>query len=334
MSENKIFTLHLPAELEDKIMEDRNSFLPTMNKSSFISLIIMNYHDQYEMKYLKLRDVIKNSVKKEDSNLVLSDSSYNNIVWSIVEHMENNRLSNEKKSRKDRKINLRLNTKGNEELDLILDSIPAGSTQNSFVRSILSSYLDLPKAERERILCKKNLSKIMDALDKNCKILLTTKKSKFTINPIEIYSSKEQLFNYLIYETEPNVKHPERKMMSIHLKNIVDVHPSFLEERVLSEYYRIKMDRMIKNGVQFGSENQYYKVKFNKDGKNRFKFSYLEKPDPIEVDEENGIYTFDCTQFHFRRYFAPFYNEMEILEPESEIEYLKQILKETQNIYQ
>lgn len=93
---------------------------------------------------------------------------------------------------------------------------------------------------------------------------------------------------------------------------------------------------MKRNGVQFSiHDDTIYKIRFTEDGLKRYNnLNYLEKPVALEnSDPETGIYYFDCSEMHFKNYFAHFYDEMEVLEPKEMREYLLGLGQRMVNMY-
>lgn len=332
---NNIFTLHLPIEISKRIEQDRISFLPSSSKSSFVVNIITNYYDLYDAKYQDLTSILKVAIKKEIGSKSLDDYSYENVIWTIYEHMEQRQLSTNKKTGKKDRINIRLNSKNNESLVFILEKTPSGANHSSYLTSILISYLELPKQEREKIIFKDTIDKINNALLNKCKLRFSTSNSTYIANPIGIFNSSEELFNYFVYELDSDQEHKERRMRQVHIRNMKAVSLRLQQSIELSKDYTKKLEQMLKNGVQFGTgDGTIYKVQLTKSGIKKFESSYLEQPKPMNDDyKETGILYLDCSSFQLERYFAPFYKEAKILEPKEEVEKIAKKFEEAYHQY-
>ncbi|MBQ0066052.1 MAG: WYL domain-containing protein [Firmicutes bacterium] len=326
---NDIITLNLDKNTNERISEDLMAFMPHSKKSSFISHVIIHYFDDYIQKYDTLKDVILNAIKKEDANYPLDRIQMENVVWTIMEHIERNKYSVQKKEKKEVKINIRIGKANGEDLENIIEHTPPGSDVSSFLRSILISYLSLPKNEREKIVYADLIKKIENAIKNDYKIRFQTNYKKYIASPMEISASREQLYNYLIFESDDR-----KKIQNIHIKNIKSLYVT-REKREFSKDFPIYLEKMKRNGVQFViNSNIIYKLRLSSTGINIFNASYLERPEPLpQSNLEEGILYLDCSYFQLQRYFAPFYEHVQIIEPKEQAEQLQTKLQSTLDQY-
>lgn len=227
-------------------------------------------------------------------------------------------------------------------MDFILNSRPINASESEYLANIIYSYLKEPQYERERIIYKDIIKTINEAIQSNRSIRIKTKSSKENnennfiiqnVDPKEICTSKEGLYNYLLYQvySEKNQKY---YASTIHIYNILSVYVD-KKQRIFYPDIEKQFLKMKRNGVQFSiNGNVVYKIKLTDKGKVLFNSRYLERPVPLSnSDIDNGIYYFDCSELQFKSYFAPFGKEVIFLEPKKIIHELVQEYKDIINSY-
>lgn len=317
MTDNLI-TIYLDSIAYKKIIHDQELFKTGKNKSEIIKKIIINHYSKYEVNINELKQKIKDTIINESDNHQFNEEKYLNIAWKITKYLteKTNVFSNETKKQK-RKINIRKNKK-DSELEFILDSCPKNASESEYLANIIYSYLKEPQYERERIIYKDIINMINEAIKNNQSIRIKTKLDNNKIqyiNPKEICVSKEELYNYLLYQAYSERK-KEYYASTIHIYNILsvyhDTNPRKFQPNIEEQFNKMKL-----NGVQFSiNGDTVYKVKLTENGKSLFRSRYLERPVPLlESDESKGIYYFNCSEMQFESYFAPFRKDVIILEP-------------------
>lgn len=317
--ENENLTLYINQKIANQLNSDKIHFHNNGSKSEFIKKIIVNYHPEYNKEKINLRNKIQESINSEAKSKNIKSIDSSNIAWNITKYLEESSL--DKNFKKKIKIHLRINSK-DDAFELILNSKPKNASMSGFLENILYSYLEKPLYEREKIIFKETYNELKTAISRKQQVKIKSKSNNSNIlkikkiDPYEICVSEEELFNYVLYKEN---KEGIETVRSIHLYNIqfVYIQPSnsnFNEEDI------IKFNRMKRNGVQFSiNDNTIYKIKLTEKGMHFYKnIKYLEKPKALEGSEtENDILLFDCSRTQLENYFASFYEEFEILEPES-----------------
>ncbi len=337
MTDNLI-TIYLDSIAYKKIIHDQELFKTGKNKSEIIKKIIINHYSKYEVNINELKQKIKDTIINESDNHQFNEEKYLNIVWKITKYLteKTNVFSNETKKQK-RKINIRKNKK-DSELEFILDSCPKNASESEYLANIIYSYLKEPQYEREKIICRDIIDTINEAIQNKQSIRIITKSNKEnrvqSINPKEICTSQEGLYNYLLYQGFSD-KSKKYYASTIHIYNILSVHID-MNHIAFQSNIEEQFNKMKRNGVQFSiNGNTVYKVKLTENGKFLFKSRYLERPVPLPKSDENiGIYYFDCSEMQFKSYFAPFRKDVIILEPKEMVDEIIQEYKDAMYSYQ
>lgn len=332
--ENIIISIYLKTRTINLLKKEIKIFHLETNLSSLIKKIITNHYPSYEKTNKYLKNQIKKSIEYSDN---FNDKDLDNIVWSVQNFLSNvNEFSNQNDIEKNyrKKISLRINKNDFEFTSIIYNSSQYLST---FINAIILSYLNKPQQTREKILFKDINNKIETAINNSQVIEImykTTYQSKIknrNVIPYKLSISREELYNYLLYqENKENKKYAK----SIHLYNIVhirilDQHED-VDKNVLKNFNKMEL-----NGVQFSiNEDVKYKILLSEEGKKIFNYCYLERPYKLsETDETNGIYYFNCSELQLFRYFAPFFKNAIILEPYEVNEKFKKYIQESLSNY-
>lgn len=321
-----IITIYLNPIANKKIIQDQELFKTGPNKSALIKKIIINYHSKYRSNINELKQKIKDAIKNEIRDNQFDENQFLCIACDITKYLsEKTIVINDEKKEHKKKISIRKN-KNDSELEYILNSCPYNFSESIYLTNIIYSYLKEPQYEREKIIYGDILCSINDAIQNKQSIRIKTKSDNKiqSIDPKEICTSQEGLYNYLLYQIydKNNQKYYTR---TIHIYNILSVHLdtslSTFQPDIEEQFKKMKS-----NGVQFSiNDNTIYKVKLTEAGKMLFSKRYLERPKPLsESDESNGIYYFNCSNMQFKSYFAPFRKDVIILEPKEMIDEILQ----------
>lgn len=321
--ENPDVTFYLNSIAHDGLKKDQILFHIGKNESTLIKRIIVNYYPKYNKEMSKLNNKIKESIASQIDSQLISEEAYVNVAWKITKYLCESTIdksvSQNKKNLKV-KLHFRINKKEND-LDQILMLCPSDASKSEFIANIIYSYLNKPQYERERIVFKEELDRLEQAISENQQVRIVYSSSKSgksqfqIIHPYKICVSKEELFNYVLFQKKKN----EITIAStMHLYNIITVYPVPYEctfNKEILNYFK----RMEKNGVQYSiNEDTIFKIRLTEQGKQLYHYNYLEKPIALDYsDSAQGIYCFDCSRLQFRNYFSRFYSNVEILEPKN-----------------
>lgn len=193
-----------------------------------------------------------------------------------------------------------------------------------YFRNIFLYYAQQSKKSRELFIFKKIADKIVYGIENKKKIIVTfIDETKKIISPYYIASSELELKNYLFcYDEE------EKKFKNFTLRNIKTV---YITEKKRYEDEMKFVNEVIKNFDPFLSYNKSVTVKFTDEGLKILNVIKTYRPKILE--QKNNIIKFQCSELQGKRYFSYFWNEVEILEPESLRLWFKNKVEKTFDIY-
>ena len=309
-------TLNFDKDTYKKIKKDNTLFNNNGHINNFIIKIIMNYHDDYKKKNNHLKSDIK-SYLMDEAKFALNDDQYEKITWKIINGLDKTHIDSKSTARKlkEQKITIKTTNNSRKVFGKITNDKPKDVGVAPYLCSIILSYLNQPSYIREQIIYKDEIKAIQKAIENNQKISFKNKNNKdphINVSPYAIVPSKEEIYSYLVYQ-ETNKKGQE-VAMSVHICNI-DWVEGVSEASEFNNEVLECFERMEKNGYQFSIRGKNEcKVKLSEDGSNIYNARYLERPEV--VNQEEDIYTFDCSGFQLENYFAPFHENAIILAPE------------------
>ena len=219
-------------------------------------------------------------------------------------------------------IQFNLNKK-NEEIfidTLIRNKI---QTEAEYWRNIFFTYINNLRYKREEILFENKFKDIREAIKTEKKIKIKYHKYIRLVNPYFIKVSDSENRSYLFCYCEKN-----NDYRNYRISEIEEIWLTNEKNEIRDKKY---IDDVRKNFDPFLSYKNRVKVKFTEKGIELYEKVLANRPRLIE--EKDGIYTFECDNKLAMIYFAQFYSEVKILEPEELKTILKKELKKTIEIY-
>ena len=220
-------------------------------------------------------------------------------------------------------IQFNLNKK-NEEIfidTLIRNKI---QTEAEYWRNIFFTYINNLRYKREEILFENKFKDIREAIKTEKKIKIKYHKYIRLVNPYFIKVSDSENRSYLFCYCEKN-----NDYRNYRISEIEEIWLTNEKNEIRDKKY---IDDVRKNFDPFLSYKNRVKVKFTEKGIELYEKVLANRPRLIE--EKDGIYTFECDNKLAMIYFAQFYSEVKILEPEELKTKLKKELKKTIEIYE
>ena len=220
-------------------------------------------------------------------------------------------------------IQFNLNKK-NEEIfidTLIRNKI---QTEAEYWRNIFFTYINNLRYKREEILFENKFKDIREAIKTEKKIKIKYHKYIRLVNPYFIKVSDSENRSYLFCYCEKN-----NDYRNYRISEIEEIWLTNEKNEIRDKKY---IDDVRKNFDPFLSYKNRVKVKFTEKGIELYEKVLANRPRLIE--EKDGIYTFECDNKLAMIYFAQFYSEVKILEPEELKTILKKELKKTIEIYE
>ena len=219
-------------------------------------------------------------------------------------------------------IQFNLNKK-NEEI--FMDTLIRNKVEieAEYWRNIFFTYINNLRYKREEILFENKFKDIREAIKTEKKIKIKYHKYIRLVNPYFIKVSDSENRSYLFCYCEKN-----NDYRNYRISEIEEIWVTNEKNEIRDKKY---IDDVRKNFDPFLSYKNRVKVKFTEKGIELYEKVLANRPRLIE--EKDEIYTFECDNKLAMIYFAQFYSEVRILEPEELKTILKKELKKTIEIY-
>lgn len=269
----------------------------TPNKNKFMNLLFKNYY----LDYIKeTESIISNTTK------LMKKYNMENLEFASELAQE---LFEYKHPSIDTYYSESLTFYLSEENEFIFETLNqelAHLGASAYFRKLIYRYLEYPQYKREEIIYKHILDPIYKAIDNNQFIKIKLEKSEFVIKPYKIGTSKEEIYSYLLGLVNSN----PISINIFKIKVVVGLKTTFTltkeEEKNLNDVYRL--------GIQFPFKKICNAiVELNKQGIKLFNSKYLNRPEPIKI--EDNKYYFECSFDQLLLYFLSFGSNAKIIKP-------------------
>lgn len=282
----------------------------SFNKNSFITKLIVNYHNTFKEKELAMFEQLKKTIS---SAVTTSESTVNTLTYDIISQFYKSKISPNKE-----KLNHSISIKPTKETAPIIEYIEqymlSGSTLSEYFRKMFYSYASLPQDEREKIIFKPQYTALKEAINAKRSVYITfnnTESRNCEVMPYAITCAKEELHCYLIGSA--------RLPMTFRLSRIATV--TLLNTSKDFSPYELKVfAKMLTYGAQFNyfdDDFEPVKVELTERGEKLYKKILIHRPVATKV--EGNIYHFECSHFQIVHYFVRFGKEALVLSPDSVI---------------
>lgn len=194
-----------------------------------------------------------------------------------------------------------------EEKDVSSEVIKRPS---QYLKVLLETYARLPFLERERIVLKKHMDVIQNAIMKKKVLHLTYIQKRMTMEPLWIEASKEGTYSYLVGTENGGMKILRiSRIETIRLGGSIKPIP----ESKLREY----REKLTKYGPTFAEDEVVtVKVRLTDRGVESYRYSVLHRPVHSRIEDGN-IYVFECSERQVQYFFFRFAGDAEIISPPS-----------------
>lgn len=282
----------------------------SFNKNSFITKLIVNYHNTFKEKELAMFEQLKKTIS---SAVTASESTVDTLTYDIISQFYKSNISPNKE-----KLNHSISIKPTKETAPIIEYIEQymllGSTLSEYFRKMFYSYASLPQDEREKIIFKPQYTALKEAINAKRSVYITfnnTESRNCEVMPYAITCAKEELHCYLIGSA--------RLPMTFRLSRIATV--TLLNTSKDFSPYELKVfAKMLTYGAQFNyfdDDFEPVKVELTERGEKLYKKILIHRPVATKV--EGNIYHFECSHFQIVHYFVRFGKEALVLSPDSVI---------------
>ena len=214
-------------------------------------------------------------------------------------------------------------SKENEDVFLGILKGKKAETEAELMSDIFFTYINNLRFKREEIIFNDTFKQIREAIKNNKKIGIKYHSTARIVNPYFIELSSKENRSYLFCYCEKN-----QDFRNYRISDIENIWNLQNEIYVKDEDY---IEAIRKNFDPFLSYGNEIKVRMTEEGKALYERVNQNRPKLLK--EEGDIYTFECSDKLAKVYFAQFYDEIEIIEPESLRESFKENFKRTYEMY-
>lgn len=192
-----------------------------------------------------------------------------------------------------------------------------------FFRQLITEYAMKSSYERELIVFKEHLERIKVAIENNKRIEIKFKNRDDILDPYFIASLEKENRNYLV-----SYSYYKEKIVNYRIKNISNIIITNLNREPFDEKYIKDLSENFNPFLSFGNE---VKVKFTTEGEKYYKQVISNRPKLKGI--EGDIYIFEANDYQAMLYFAGFMEMVEILEPLSLREKMKERIRKMIEVY-
>lgn len=276
-----------------------------INKNEIFNRIVANLSTyDFENKAKK-----KNKYYDILSDVIADSKTINDLIEKLEQANEINKIK--RNDVYDQVVMIRPTKVYEDVFNKIIYNYLDNTSISSYFRNLFDYYASLYQEERERIIFKKELDRVNEAIKHSLSIKIKIGNSISTFNVYKVVSSKEKLFNYVlgVMETPSN----KRKTISLHLNKVKDV--IIINKSTILHKNEIEMlDNMIKVGPQFiAGEFIDAKVQLTNLGLRKYRNIFLNRPVPYKKEE--NIFYFKCSRNQLFQYFSRFGVDAFVIEP-------------------
>ena len=341
-AENKL-RIPLSAYAAQIIENDCMNF--SKKKATVINSVIMNYYQRAEcsisLRMLDYKEELSSYFGKLD--LQRNETVINKILLGKAKELKNRYA---KRQKADVNWQITLNKKVKELLTLDPYSQEEeyyGDRPGHFVQAIIEEYARLPFYMREEIIYKQILDTIYSAIaDKNIITITNTKGKHISIKPYQIATDPLSMYHYIIgYSATPvslisnKPSEQSAEVMSIRLSRITDAEIQYMQsgEITVAEERQI-LKELEEKGVQFVSgDTTSIKVWLSDWGLKKYSSQLHLRPFGTVDENDEHIYSFECTEAQILYYFIGFGRDAKILSPTTLADKFRAIYENALKIY-
>ena len=293
--------------LLQKDMEDFKFYLKDgePNKNLFYNTIVKNMINLYRNDMELIREKLSLILDKH-----ISSKDVFNDVLNEIETLYNYTLDD----KTNRSHGYYISFRPSKKLEDLYEEIELyelkNTTISNYFRNIFNKYAKLSQDERERIIFKDELNNIESAIHNKKIIKVKINDSSFDFLPYVVVRTNDELYNYVVGAIKNENKF---HCLSLHLYKCINI----IKTKNKFEFSDEEINQLNEN-LSFGPREierraVLTKIKLSKNGIKKFKKMYLNRPIPIEIEDD--IYTFNCSHQNLFIYFSRFGVDATILEP-------------------
>lgn len=207
---------------------------------------------------------------------------------------------------------------------------------NKYFRAVIEEFCNLPLIKRIEIIKKDVFAFIESAIKEKYIIYIPNPENSenpYVVYPYKICANTTNTQKYLVcYSRKMNENEADKKIASFSIARL-----NISENNTREETFKLSNEELkyIENIIQTEpvdyiiGESQTIKVRLTKKGKAIYRSRLYMRPHRENIDSDNDIWTFRCTQRQAFNFFFSFAEDVEIIEP---LELRNQFIQKIQNM--
>jgi hypothetical protein len=312
------YKIYLSDDTRSRLINDAELFEFTkkdesVNLNAFLKTLIVNYFDRYRHDSESLLSNIRQDLTSITS---ISDKDAAVLADKIISTYIKNDQSQSKQTSA---VTLTVSGSSYDIIKIIENNMLKDTSLSQYLKDMFTSYLSIPRSEREAIIFKDSYEDIARAI-KEHRILsfistTTGDQLSYLVEPYIIAPSKEEQCNYLLCVSR-NTRKPRTFRIS-RLRSVFVTADSFpINPKTQKELQEkaIRSPHSVSSPVHAVVRLNQYGVK---------KFKVITKNRPIVSKIEGDLYHFDWPELQLEEYFLRFGRDAIVVEPESLKEKIK-----------
>lgn len=297
--------VNLPYDIYTCLLSDMELFNfkkkdGSVNKNGFINTLFKNYY----IDFLNYEKILEKKI-----NVFSLDKENTYQIISLI-----NEMNYDDNYYYDFDLQFILSKENEFHFQIVENHYLRNRTISKYFRDMFISYVSKSQFKREAIVFSDIVKTLKVAINGKKRISLVDSHGKsHVIEPYELLTTKEELYNYLL--GVEIYKDGRRSINSIRLYKILDV--LILEDdNTFTNGEKSLLELTHIHGAQFPmeSENNNIIVSLTKHGIKLFNQSYLNRPKPYKIVDD--LYYFNCSYMQIEVYFFKFGCDAKIIEPE------------------
>lgn len=268
--------------------------------------VLLNYYEVYSQRRVEL---FSDTVTELRNSVSIDLQHAETIAAHFLKLVNRDSLKQEN----DCPITLTVSGRTYDILENVKQQLLGTQSLSQFIRELFTSFLSIPRNEREAIVFSEQYNMIASAINDNRTITCSSSTSPditYHICPYSITSSKEEQFNYLLcYDIDRDIV---RSFRLCRLRRIfVQQEPYQMEDSIIQKLERARLE-----GPQFAFQTTTNAcVRFSKEGQRLFKLIIANRPVVKKVIDD--CFYFEWPENQLMEYLKRFGKDAEVIEPDT-----------------
>lgn len=286
-----------------------------LNRNSLLNRIVVNYNEQFSNNEEKLRQKILKCLGSQ----IPSSFDAKNMSYSMAAEIEET-FFKKFKIGKECTVSLKPTKKSSGIVSFIQKNLHNQSLSGYF-RRLFSSYVSLPRPQREIIIFKDVYETIVEAIKTKSQVYISTSNNSESgkeISPYALMTPKEEFHCYVLGCTE-------KSTCTYRLNHVfcaIPVHKSAIYPQKQIDY----LNMMMKYGPQYRLDSipKTTRIYLTDHGLELYRKLYVYRPIPDSIEKDGHTYVFNCSKEQLFHYFCRFGSNAVVLTPS---EFRKRFIK-------